>query len=92
MTPKPVTWHPRVVPSRASELSLQGYQRRTTASEPRLSEIVAEYRRIGFEVQVLPHRADPGQCSVCFEDEALTAAGSMDVYVRRAGAGDDTVA
>ena len=69
------------------DLVRKGYERRTTVSEPRLSEIVAEYRRIGYEVVVIEHEAEPASCDVCYE--AGTEAGQVygDVYVRRAGAG-----
>jgi hypothetical protein len=67
-----------------SDLLLRGYTRRTTASEPRLSEIVAEYRRIGFEVEVTRHRVEPGQCGVCFGVEAGAAGTYHDVFVRHA--------
>lgn len=67
-----------------SALLLRGYTRRTAASEPRLSEIVAEYRRIGFEVEVVEHRVEPGQCGVCFGVESGTAETYYDVFVRHA--------
>lgn len=66
-----------------SELLVQGYSRRTTAAEPRLSEIVAEYRQIGFEVQVLEHHVEPGACGICFEYDAEDEGKQhFDVYVR----------
>ena len=65
-----------------SALLVRGYTRRTTASEPRLSEIVAEYRRIGFEVELIEHRLEPGQCGVCFGVEAGAAGTYYDVFVR----------
>ncbi|MFO1218686.1 MAG: hypothetical protein U1E89_09975 [Burkholderiaceae bacterium] len=82
-------------PGRATELLQRGYVRRTTATEPRLSEIVAEYRRIGFDVQVIAHEPEPGACIACFEDAAGTAAAEYcDVYVRSAAtpAGAGTLA
>jgi hypothetical protein len=67
-----------------SELLFRGYTRRTTASEPRLSEIVAEYRRIGFEVELIEHRVERGQCGICFGLEAGAAVTYHDVFVRSA--------
>lgn len=61
---------------------MRGYTRRTTATEPRLTEIVTEYRRIGFDVEVVEHEPDPDGCNVCFEDSAMVKAGYKDVYVR----------
>lgn len=68
--------------SREAELLAQGYVRRTTIGEPRLSELVAEYERIGFEVQVIEHRTQTDACGVCFD--AGKDAGQVfgDVYVR----------
>jgi len=78
----PIVFHRRATPSRGAELTLQGYTRRTTAGGARLEEIVAEYRRIGFEVEVVAHERDPDGCNVCFEDAAVAKAGYQDVYVR----------
>jgi hypothetical protein len=78
----PIVFHRRAVPSRGAELTLHGYTRRTTAAGARLEEIVAEYRRIGFEVEVVVHERDPDGCNVCFEDAAVAKAGYRDVYVR----------
>lgn len=78
----PLVFHRRTVPSRAAELSLHGYSRRTTAAGARLDEIVVEYRRIGFEVEVIDHERDPDGCNVCFEDAQVAKAGYKDVYVR----------
>ncbi len=62
-----------------SELLRRGYSRRTTAAEPRLSELVAEYERIGYDVKVIEHRPPAEACSVCYERCAEICA---DVYVR----------
>ncbi|MCC6246576.1 MAG: hypothetical protein IT499_02280 [Rubrivivax sp.] len=71
------------MPGRGAALATQGYERRTTAAEPRLSEIVEEYRRIGFDVEVVDHEADAETCNVCFEGPAVAKAGYRDVWVRR---------
>jgi len=52
----------------------EGWKRRTVASEPRLSEIVEAYERLGFEVRLEPvapgdpELADAG-CTACLEEE-----------------------
>ncbi len=76
--------------SREAELLAQGYVRRTTIGEPRLSELVAEYERIGFDVQVIEHRAQTDDCGVCFD--AGKEAGQVfgDVYVRNRRSGPST--
>jgi hypothetical protein len=68
--------------SRESKLLADGYVRRTTIGEPRLSELVAEYQRIGYDVEVIEHRTESDGCGVCFE--AGKEAGEVygDLYVR----------
>lgn len=75
-------FHRRIASGAKSELLFRGYSRRTTAAEPRLSEIVAEYRRIGFEVEVIEHQVEPNSCGVCFEVDETTGQKYCDVYVR----------
>jgi hypothetical protein len=68
---------------RRAELLDSGYSRRTTATEPRLSELVAEYRRIGFDVEVIEHRVEAADCGVCYEAGAQAGESYGDIYVRR---------
>lgn len=65
--------------SRETQLLSEGFVKRTTADEPRLSELAEEYRRIGFDVEVIEHRPEPGSCSACSEQ---STAASGDIYVR----------
>lgn len=74
--------------SRKAELLSRGYSRRTTAAEPRLSELVAEYRRIGFDVEVVEYRAEASDCSSCYDAGAQVGETYGDIYVRRKPAGD----
>lgn len=78
--------------SREAELLAQGYVRRTTIGEPRLSELVAEYERIGFDVQVIEHHTQTDDCGVCFDAGKEVGQVFGDVYVRnrRRGAGPST--
>lgn len=73
----------RIKSSPKADLLLQGYSRRTTASEPRLSELVAEYQRIGYEVEIIQHEVEPNACGVCFEasDEKANIV-YCDIFVR----------
>ena len=48
-----------------AELRSAGWQRCFVADEPRLSEAVETYEDLGFEVIVLPVRADDGTCTEC---------------------------
>jgi len=66
-----------------SELEARGYRFMFTASEPRLSEHVAEYRDLGFEVHIEPVRPGDGptpSCAPCLEGGQVFA-----IYVRPAG-------
>lgn len=84
----PVVVHRRPKPSLGAQLLAQGYERRTTAAPPRLTEIVEEYRRIGFEVELVAHEAEPDACNTCFEDPVIAQAGYQDVYVRAVRRGE----
>ena len=77
-------FHNRIETSAKADLLYRGYSRRTTAAEPRLTEIVSEYRRIGFDVEVIEHQVEPNSCGVCFEVEENVDRRYFDVYVRPA--------
>ena len=52
--------------TREEELAREGWVKRTTYDEPRLSEIVEGYRALGFEVHVEPfHPEDDPTCAEC---------------------------
>lgn len=82
MQPKPIIFVRKREQSRDATLLAAGYVRRTTVCEPRLSELVTEYRRIGFNVEVIEHRTEYDACGICYE--AGTKSGEVygDVYVR----------
>lgn len=82
MKPKPIFLVRKSEHSREAKLLSEGYVRRTTAGEPRLSELVTEYQRIGFDVEVIEHRTEEDACGICFEAEAQTGTVYGDVYVR----------
>ena len=75
-----------VMPERDEELRRQGWTRQFLADEPRLSEAVAEYRDIGFEVHLEPFdpkgKGEDG-CTTCFDDPAV-AARFKTIYTRPA--------
>lgn len=79
---RPIRFQRLLTPGPQADLLASGYELRCTASGTRLAEIVAEYRRLGFDVVTAAHRADPDACRACFEDEPIHAK-SQDVYVRR---------
>jgi hypothetical protein len=51
----------------APGLEAQGWQRCFVADEPRLSEAVAAYRELGFDVRLVPVSAGDGPCSECMK-------------------------
>ena len=59
--------------TREEELRKEGWSKRFIMDEPRLSEAVAQYEEIGFEVCLEPVENTPGECTSCF-------AGSSDRY------------
>ena len=54
--------------TREEELSNEGWARQTTYDEPRLSEVVAMYEEIGFEVHLEPfNSAEELGCTECMK-------------------------
>ena len=68
----------------SEELKKQGWVKRTTIGEPRLSEIVDEYKALGFEVHLEQVNLDEMDeaCRRCYENEADKF---KTVYVRKRG-------
>jgi len=64
-----------------AELEAQGWSKRTTYDEPRLSEMVTLYEELGFEVRLEPCCPDEGeQCRECL---AAQPGRFKTIYVRR---------
>jgi len=70
---------------REAELLAQGWTKRTTIDEPRLSEIAETYRQLGFDVEVIVHRTDSsgGGCNTCFDEGEKIGKLSGDLFVRK---------
>ncbi len=51
--------------TREEELKKEGWEKRFTIDEPRLSEMVKQYQEIGFEVLVDPVDALSEECTTC---------------------------
>jgi hypothetical protein len=62
-------------------LTRQGWRRRATYDDPRLSEMVAAYVAIGLEVYLEPFRAEnePG-CTTCLQENSDSF---KTIYTRR---------
>lgn len=62
-----------IAPSRLAALTREGWTRQFTANEPRLSEAVALYEGMGYQVHLEPIAAQStdafpiaGRCTLCF--------------------------
>ena len=66
----------------SEELKKQGWVKRTTIGEPRLSEIVDEYKSLGFEVHLEQVNLDEldEKCRRCYENDGDKF---KTVYVRK---------
>lgn len=67
--------------SREEELTAQGWQKKSTIDEPRLSELVQTYRQIGCEVHLEPFDpvGQPG-CSECMKGHPKSV---KTIYIRK---------
>ncbi len=68
----------------------EGWQRQTTIDEPRLSELAASYRELGYEVLIV-HAGVTAGCGECFkETTGPQRVGAL--YIRRVAGfcSDDT--
>jgi hypothetical protein len=72
--------------TREEELLRQGWKKRSTCDEPRLSELAAMYREIGLEVRIeaFDPLSEPG-CSDCMQADA----GRYRTIYTRPGRGND---
>jgi hypothetical protein len=58
-------------PTREEELKREGWERRTTYDDPRLSEMVETYKELGFEVHLEPfHPEEEPLCTECMLRES----------------------
>ncbi|MDO8310771.1 MAG: hypothetical protein Q7T25_02400 [Sideroxyarcus sp.] len=73
---------------REGELIAQGWIKQTTIGEPRLSEIVNNYRNMGYEVSVIEHTVVESEddCNCCYSADAKTVQVVGDIYTRCSGA------
>ena len=66
--------------SREDDLRKQGWEKRFTVDEPRLSEMAEQYKELGFEVLLEPVDTSSEECMTC-----ITAARDRykTIYTRR---------
>jgi hypothetical protein len=51
--------------SREAELKKEGWEKRFTVDEPRLSEMAEQYKELGFEVLLEPVDLSSEECITC---------------------------
>ena len=63
-----------------------GWERLSTLSEPRLSEMAENYKALGYEVEVRDRQRTAGGCNTCFDagDEMGQVFGTL--FIRRTAA------
>jgi len=54
--------------TREEELTKQGWEKRFTIDEPRLSEMAEQYKELGFEVLLEPVDTSSEECTTCLKD------------------------
>jgi hypothetical protein len=67
--------------TREKELLQQGWEKRITTDEPRLSEVAGMYRELGFEVHLEPF--DPVEGPGCSDCLKMAPEKYQSVYTRR---------
>ena len=69
--------------TREEELALQGWNKRTAADEPRLSELAGMYKEIGMEIHFEPFHPDEEKgCTECMK---MAAEKYKTIYTRSSG-------
>lgn len=51
--------------TREKQLKIQGWEKRFTIDEPRLSEMAEQYKELGFEVLLEPVDLSSEECTSC---------------------------
>ncbi len=51
--------------TRQEELEIEGWEKRFTIDEPRLSEMVEQYKELGFDVLLEPVDLSSEECTDC---------------------------
>ncbi len=72
--------------TREEELRKEGWEKRFTIDEPRLSEMVEEYKEVGFEVLLEPVDISSEECTTCLKSPAFGQRYKT-IYTRRRNKG-----
>lgn len=65
-------------------LLAEGWRRQTTIGEPRLSEIVENYKAMGYEVHVERWQTEGDGCTTCLDEDQASGKVLGTVYTRKA--------
>ncbi len=68
--------------TRENELKKEGWEKRFTIDEPRLSEMVEQYKELGFDVLLEPVDTSSEECTGCLTDPAFSDR-CKTIYTRR---------
>jgi hypothetical protein len=68
--------------TRELELRKQGWEKRFTMDEPRLSEMAEQYRELGFEILLEPVDTSSEECTTCLKDPVFSNRYKT-IYTRR---------
>jgi len=68
--------------SREEELKKEGWEKRFTMDEPRLSEMAEQYKELGFEVLLEPVDTSSEECISCI---AISPERYKTIYTRKKG-------
>lgn len=64
----------------------EGWLRKTVIGEPRLSELVANYKALGYDVRVVLFKTEGDGCNTCFDAASEMSQTFGTVYVRKSNA------
>lgn len=67
----------------SGDAAADGWQPLSTLSEPRLSEMVENYKALGYEVEVRDIQRTEGSCNTCFDAGSEMGQVFGTLYVRR---------
>lgn len=70
--------------TREEELRKEGWEKRFTTDELRLSEMVEQYKELGFEVLLEPVDTSSEECTGCLTDPAFSDRYKT-IYTRQKG-------
>jgi hypothetical protein len=70
--------------TREEELQKEGWEKRFTIDEPRLSEMAEQYKELGFEVLLEPVDSQAEDCTSCLTNPAFSDRYKT-IYTRRKG-------